>query len=380
MGVAAGARASSRLTLDGDRLMRLALLDYVLPEEAIAQRPAAERDGARLLCVGRAGLTHHRSRDWVDLVPKGSLIVLNDTRVRRSRLHVHKTTGGSVELLFLSSRRSTGGGEIWTALAQANRPLRLGDRLTLDTLVLTVAGKGPSGELDLIAEGHGDTEAFIEQHGKVPLPPYVRREAEPEDAERYQTVFAEQLGSAAAPTAGLHLTDRMLGELRSRGVDIGFVTLHVGAGTFLPVRCDDLDDHPMHAEHFSVGEELASQVARARSEGRPVIAVGTTVVRALESAADPRRPGCVRPVREETRLLIQPGFEFRVVDALLTNFHAPRSTLLALVSAFIGVERCAAAYAVALAEGYRFLSYGDAMWLPERMGNDAPPARRAGDS
>jgi S-adenosylmethionine:tRNA ribosyltransferase-isomerase len=346
--------------------MRLELLDYVLPDGAIAQRPAEQRDGARLLTVGARAISHHRLVDWVDLVPRGALIVLNDTRVRRSRLIVKKETGGSVELLFLGTRRNDAGVEVWSALGQANRPVRQGARLTLGSLRLVVDSRGPSGEMELTAEGHGDTEDFIERHGLVPLPPYIRRDAEPEDAERYQTVFAGALGSAAAPTAGLHLTQAMLGALRERGVQIGYVTLHVGAGTFLPVRCDDLDDHPMHSEQFSVTPSLAEAVRAARQRGAPVVAVGTTVVRALESAWDREREGEVRATIAETRLLIQPGYKFHVVDALLTNFHAPRSTLLALVSAFVGIDRCAAAYRAALESNYRFLSYGDAMWVPER--------------
>lgn len=353
--------------------MRLELLDYHLPDEAIAQRPAGERDGARLLAVRASGVSHHRFADWVELVPRNALVVLNDTRVRRSRLIVKKETGGSVELLFLGSRRDDAGVERWTALGQANRPVRPGARLSLGPLRLVVERRGPSGEMELTAQGHGDTEEFIERHGLVPLPPYIRRGAESEDAERYQTVFAGELGSSAAPTAGLHLTHAILGALRERGASIGFVTLHVGAGTFMPVRCDDLDEHPMHSEHFSVTRALADQVSAARERGAPVVAVGTTVVRALESAHDPARRGHVRATTAETRLLIQPGYDFHVVDALLTNFHAPKSTLLALVSAFAGIERCAAAYRAALVAKYRFLSYGDAMWLPERSTDALAP-------
>src|SRR5688572_16037349 len=245
--------------------MRLALLDYELPDEAIAQHPTAERDGARLLCVNDAGVSHHRLRDWVDMVPPDALVVLNDTRVRRSRLIVRRSTGASVELLFLGAQHGPDGVERWKALGQANRPLRIGDRLELEELRLEIVGRGASGELELIARGHGDTDAFIERHGRVPLPPYIRRDVEPADADRYQTVFAEQLGSAAAPTAGLHLTEAMLQSLRARGVRVGFTTLHVSAGTFLPVRCEDLDDHPMHAEEFTVGTELAGEIASARA-------------------------------------------------------------------------------------------------------------------
>jgi S-adenosylmethionine:tRNA ribosyltransferase-isomerase len=235
---------------------------------------------------------------------------------------------------------------------------------------LKLIDRGQAGEFILSARGHGDSEAFFEHHGLVPLPPYIRRAAGEEDIERYQTVFADQLGSAAAPTAGLHLTPEMLEALRGRGVELAFTTLHVGAGTFMPVRVDDLDQHPMHTERYTVSVALSDAVARARARAAAVVAVGTTVVRALESAADPRVTGLVQPRSELTRLLIQPGYRFRVVDALLTNFHAPRSTLLALVSAFAGRLRLAAAYSSALEQGYRFLSYGDAMWLPRRLEQD----------
>lgn len=350
--------------------MRVDLLDYPLPDEAIAQEPAHDRDGARLLVVDGAGAWHRQIRDWIELVPAGSLVVLNDTRVRRSRLQLRKSTGGKVELLVLGVRPSEPGTEIWTALGHSNKPMRIGSRYELGPLRLTLLGREPGGTLLLSASGHGDAEAFFEQYGVVPLPPYIRRVAGDGDAERYQTVFADQLGSAAAPTAGLHLTRVMLDALALKGVEVAFTTLHVGAGTFMPVRTDDLDEHPMHAESYSVSSALADAVARARERGARVIAVGTTVVRALESAHDEQRPGCVLPCSGITRLLIQPGYPFRVIDSLLTNFHAPRSTLIALVSAFIGPRRLQAAYALALRERYRFLSYGDAMWLPGVIAHD----------
>jgi len=350
--------------------MRVDLLDYPLPEAAIAQRPTDDRDGARLLVLGERDVQHRRIVDWPSLVPDGALVVLNDTRVRRSRLRFEKATGGKVELLVLDVRPAEDEGEIWTALGHANRRLRIGWEIELGPLRLKLIDRGPAGEFVLSARGHGDSEAFFEQYGLVPLPPYIRRAAAEDDVERYQTVFAEQLGSAAAPTAGLHLTPHMLDALRGRGVEVAFTTLHVGAGTFMPVRADDLDDHPMHAERYSVSAGLSDGIARARARGGSVVAVGTTVVRALESAADPDIEGRVRPRSELTRLLIQPGYRFRVVDALLTNFHAPRSTLLALVSAFAGRHRLSSAYARALEHGYRFLSYGDAMWLARRMPRD----------
>ncbi len=352
--------------------MRVELLDYRLPEGAIAQRPTAERDGARLLVVEEHATSHAKMADWVSLVPAGALVVLNDTRVRRSRLRLKKVTGGNVELLILDASGAASGSRVWTALAHANRPLRIGTELSLGPVRLTVIERGASGELHLAVSGEMDTEPFFERYGLVPLPPYIRRSAVEEDAERYQTVFADRVGSAAAPTAGLHLTEPMLAALASRGIEVAFVTLHVGGGTFIPVRSADLDDHPMHAETYSVSKALAEQVGAARARGAPVVAVGTTVVRALESAHDVARAGHLTARSGQTRLLIQPGYRFRVVDALLTNFHAPRSTLLALVSAFAGQRRLAAAYQVALAEGYRFLSYGDAMWLPRSLDADMP--------
>jgi S-adenosylmethionine:tRNA ribosyltransferase-isomerase len=355
--------------------MRVDLLDYDLPEQAIAQRPTDDRDGARLLVVEERTVSHRRITDWVSLVPAGSLVVLNDTRVRRSRLVLEKRTGGKVEFLVLDVRPADDGTEVWTALGHSNRPLRVGTRLELGPLQLTVLERGPAGEFVLSARGHGSGEDFLERHGRVPLPPYIRRAAGDDDVERYQTVFAEQLGSAAAPTAGLHLTRQMLAALADKGVDVAFTTLHVGAGTFMPVRTSDLDQHPMHAEHYEVSDELAQAVVRARQRGAPVVAVGTTVVRALESAAD-GESGQVRRRSEMTRLLIQPGYRFCVVDALLTNFHAPRSTLLALVSAFASPGRLKSAYALALETGYRFLSYGDAMWLPRRLPRDLGEGER----
>jgi S-adenosylmethionine:tRNA ribosyltransferase-isomerase len=206
----------------------------------------------------------------------------------------------------------------------------------------------------------------LEEVGELPLPPYLRRPPESADSERYQTVFAKEPGSVAAPTAGLHLTEEMLSRLQDKGVLIGELTLQIGLGTFSPVKVEDLDQHPMHSETLDVGQSLVELVGRARQEQRRVVAIGTTVVRALEAAADPEREGYIHAMRGKTDLLIQPGYRFKVVDSLLTNFHMPKSTLLALVSAFAGYERVMSAYRRALAEDYAFLSYGDAMWIAER--------------
>jgi len=350
--------------------VRTELFDYALPEQSIAVRPLPARDAARLLTLDGRALSHGAIREWPERVPRGALVVVNDTRVRRARAHLtRKGTGGAVELLFLSrvgADAPKDAAERWRALGRANRPLKVGASLTGDGLDVEVAALEQGGVLELVAWAPGGVEAWLERNGRVPLPPYIHRSDEPADAERYQTLFAEHTGSAAAPTAGLHLSQALLARLAARGIERATLTLDIGLGTFRPVDADDLDQHPMHAETFSVREETARLVRAARERGAPVVAVGTTVVRALESAADHEREGEVRPTAGETRLLIQPGFRFRVVDALLTNFHQPKSTLLALVAAFAGREAVLAAYESAVREGYRFLSYGDAMWLPRR--------------
>jgi S-adenosylmethionine:tRNA ribosyltransferase-isomerase len=349
--------------------LKTELFDYPLPESAIAVRPLPERDGARLLVLDGETIEHAKVADWANRVPAGALVIANDTRVRRARAFVRRAgTGGGVELLFLGA---LGGfddepGERWHALARANRPIRVGARLTAAELDVDVLAIGEGGVLEVRALARGGVEAWLERYGHVPLPPYIRRSDEVADLDRYQTVFARRTASAAAPTAGLHLTPAALARLDERGIERATLTLDIGLGTFRPVIADDLDRHPMHSETFSVTDELARRVAAARARRAKVIAVGTTVVRALESAADPERPGEVRAASGETRLLIQPGYRFRVVDALLTNFHQPKSTLLALVAAFAGRDAVLAAYRVALEQGYRFLSYGDAMWLPRR--------------
>ena len=346
--------------------MRTAIFDYELPEELIAERPPTERDGARLLMLDGARVSHARVSELAERVPEGALVVLNETRVRRARLYARREqTAGKVELLLLRQLDEGAETEVWEALGKAGSPLRVGAVIEADELRFEVSGKREGGLLALRVVSGGPVEAFLERSGHVPIPPYLRREDEAADAARYQTVFADKLGSVAAPTAGLHLTEAALDRMRQRGVRFGKLTLHIGLGTFRPVSVDDLDEHPMHAEHIDVSPELCAAVGEARARGAPVVAIGTTVVRALESAAADGT-GSIRPFSGETRLLIQPGYRFRVVDSLLTNFHQPRSTLLALVCAFGGTEAVLAAYAAAVRERYRFLSYGDAMWLPRR--------------
>lgn len=348
--------------------METSLFDYELPDDRIAQRPLLDRAASRMLVVERSGVRHTAFRDFPELVREHSLLVLNDTRVHRARLvGARRGSGGRVELLLLKRCGEPGEEENWVALGRANRRLDPGAIVDAGAMSAEVASRSEDGLFRIVVKAPGGVERALEREGHVPLPPYIKRPDEPHDVERYQTVFSKRIGSSAAPTAGLHFTSEILERLRARGVEIHFVTLHVGLGTFRPVACNDLDDHPMHVEEYDVTDELAERVRAAREAGRSVVAVGTTVVRALESARDPGNPGLVRAAHGETNLLIQPGYRFGPVDALLTNFHMPRSTLIALVSAFAGRDRTLSAYRAAVDAGYRFLSYGDVMWIPERL-------------
>ena len=348
--------------------MKTELFDYPLPEQLIASRPLERRSDARLLVLEAGGVSHRAVRDFPDLVPEGALLVLNDTRVRRARvLATRAESGGRIELLLLRPLELAEGGELWEALGRANKPLRPGTRIHAEPgFSAEVVALADDGLLRVRLAVEGGVERWLDRHGHVPIPPYMRRADDELDTERYQTVFAKTLGSVAAPTAGLHFDTAMLERLAARGVSTTTLTLDIGLGTFRPVSADDLDHHPMHAETITVGPEAVAAVAAARARHAPVIALGTTVVRALESAANATRSGQIRPFSGETRLLIQPGHAFGVVDGLFTNFHQPKSTLLALVCAFAGREPVLAAYAAAQAHGYRFLSYGDAMWIPRR--------------
>jgi S-adenosylmethionine:tRNA ribosyltransferase-isomerase len=350
--------------------VKVAALDYELPERLIASEPCAARDGARLMVLRRSEVEHRQVREFAELVPSNALLIVNDTRVRRARvLGTKRESGGRVELLFLD-RLEPGpdGRERWQAIAKSSKPLRAGAVIDCAFMQAEIEERRADGTVVTrlnVADG-GDIEAAFERHGRMPIPPYLGRSDVALDAERYQTVFARRTASAAAPTAGLHLSASLLARLEQRGVALGKLELEIGLGTFRPVTSEELDDHVMHSERFEISAELAQAVASARARGGPVVAVGTTVVRALESAADPERAGHVRAMKAETRLLIQPGYRFSVVDALLTNFHVPRSTLLALVAAFAGRDEVLAAYRWAVLDEYRFFSYGDAMWIPER--------------
>ncbi len=352
--------------------MRVSRFAFDLPPELIAQEPTNDRELARLLVVRDDELLHTHVRELAEHIPAGSLVVVNDTKVIRARILGTKEGSGGKAEVFLVRRDVSGDGEDspgherWRAMARASKPLRPGACVLAGPIRVDIEGKAPDG-LFLVRLSSRDESMTLEQAlqaaARVPLPPYIKRDASAADEERYQTVFARTPGAVAAPTAGLHLTHALLRRLEGHGCEIASCTLHVGLGTFAPVTAEDLDDHVMHAEYFEVSRTLATAISRARERGAPVVAIGTTVVRALESAADPERDGHVRPCAEETRILIQPGYRFRVVDRLLTNFHLPESTLLALVSAFAGTERVLDAYRVAVKERYRFFSYGDAMLL-----------------
>jgi S-adenosylmethionine:tRNA ribosyltransferase-isomerase len=329
---------------------------YDLPDELIARHPAARRSDSRLLHLdGRTGaLTDLRFVDLPGLLRPGDLLVCNDTRVVPARLHGHKVTGGKVELLL---ERVLGGSRALVQLRSGKQPVPGSTILLPAGAAATVLGR----EDDFWVLDFGtDPIAVFEGHGEMPLPPYLKRAAEDFDRERYQTVYARVPGAVAAPTAGLHFDARLLDACERAGVAQARVTLHVGAGTFQPVRADDLSEHRMHAELVEVTRATCDAVAACRAHGGRVVAVGTTSVRALESAA---QGGRLAPFAGDTRLFITPGYRFRVVDALVTNFHLPESTLLMLVSAFAGRSHVLAAYRHAVTARYRFFSYGDAMFV-----------------
>jgi S-adenosylmethionine:tRNA ribosyltransferase-isomerase len=343
------------------RLTHLSDFDYELPPELIAQTPSPSRTSSRLLHVAGAELHDHMFSELPGLFAPDDLLVFNDTRVIRSRLYGRKPSGGRVELLL---ERVVAPAEAWMQLAASHLP-RPGGSVLLEGGARATVLERDGRFFRLRLEADVPFEAYLDRHGEVPLPPYIGRAPQLADTERYQTVYARHPGAVAAPTAGLHFDDGMLERLRDRGIGSAYVTLHIGAGTFQPVVVEDLNQHRMHSERFTVPEKTVAAVHRAREAGRSVVAVGTTSLRALESAAI---RGTLRAVATETDLFVRPGFRFRVVDRLLTNFHLPRSTLLMLVSAFAGYEPIRAAYAHAIANRYRFFSYGDAMLLERGAG------------
>ena len=345
--------------------MNVADFDFDLPPDLIAQFPARERADARLLVLDRTSGTwaHSSISALPDLLAPGNLAVVNDTRVFPARLLGHRVpSGGAVECLLIAHLE----GDRWEALVHPGQKLKPGavarfeaGGVTLSARILERRFQGRR-EIRLWRDDGGAVDEAIDRIGHVPLPPYIRRPDEPIDRERYQTIYAHSRGSVAAPTAGLHLSERLLVELNERGIERTAITLHIGYGTFKPVRSEQVEDHAVDPEWIAIGDEAAAAINRAKRDRRRVLAVGTTTTRALESAAL-SGAGAIRAIAEPTALFVYPGFEFRVVDALLTNFHLPRSSLLMLVSAFAGRELVLAAYRDAVARRYRFYSYGDAM-------------------
>jgi S-adenosylmethionine:tRNA ribosyltransferase-isomerase len=338
-------QVDTELTLDD--------FDYALPDQLIAQHPLAERSSSRLLHVAHDGLHDRGFTDLARLLLAGDLLVFNDTRVVKARLLGSKPTGGRVEALIERILAP----DLALAMIRTSHSPRAGQVIVFERAHATVEGRRDD---FFLLRFDASVVEVMERCGHVPLPPYIAHADDAADAARYQTVYAARPGAVAAPTAGLHFTDELLGRLQAAGVLTATLTLHVGAGTFQPVRTRRLAEHRMHSEWFEIGAGAARAINAARSEGRRVIAVGTTSLRALESAA---QDGRVRAAAAETRLFITPGYRFSIVDALITNFHLPRSTLLMLVAAFAGHERIRAAYQHAIDHRYRFYSYGDAMFI-----------------
>ena len=340
--------------------MRLSDFDYALPAELIAQHPAERRDASRVLTLERESCTLGETTvaALAAQFRPGDLLVINDTRVIPARLQGQKETGGAVEIFLV--RRLAGEGERWNCLVKASKSPKPGCRVLLASgVAATVLGR-EGGEWQVLFEGSDDFMGWLEQAGSMPLPPYIKRAPRGEDQERYQTVFAREKGAVAAPTAGLHFTQGLLDEIRAAGVEIAPLTLHVGLGTFMPVRVEELAGHTMHRERYRIPESTAQAIRRTRERGGRVIALGTTSLRALEHAA---ASGELEHGEREADIFILPGYRFRVVDALITNFHLPKSTLFMLVCAFAGKECMMNAYREAVSRRFRFFSYGDAMFI-----------------
>jgi S-adenosylmethionine:tRNA ribosyltransferase-isomerase len=343
----------------GSTVLKTKDFAFDLPDDLIAQAPPATRGLSRLMVLDPArGVRDHRTMaNLVDLVAPGTFMVFNDTRVRKARVFGKTTHGGRVEVLFL---RPLPEGR-WECLVSKAKRLRQGQELELPGVIARI--ESPEGNVRTLSFDPPVTDKWLESYGRLPLPPYIRRSDTEADSERYQTVYAQEPGSAAAPTAGLHFTEELMSQLRSRDVELAFVTLEVGLGTFLPVRATDVKDHKMHTERYRIDDETAVRLNVAQKAGRPLLAVGTTSLRTLESAW---RPEGFTAGTGATDLFITPGYRFRAVDQLFTNFHTPESTLLMLVCAFAGKDFLLDSYREAVAQRYRFFSYGDAMLIKNR--------------
>lgn len=345
--------------------MLLKEFDFNLPEELIAQHPSGIRGQDKLMLLNRkTGETeHHNMSDLPDLILPGTLMIFNNSKVRRARCYgIKETTGREQEFMFLNQLDSTG--NTWNTMVKGAKKQKPGMRYTFPdgtTGTIIEREENTGTEFRALRFESPVTEEWFEKNGHIPLPPYIKREDTEEDSERYQNIYAKETGSAACPTAGLHFTEEMLSRLSEKGIERDFVTLHVGLGTFLPVREEKIEDHKMHEEAFTVSEATAEKINQAKKEGRPVLAVGTTSVRTLESACDEN--GIVKAGTSSTHIFMYPGYKFKVIDQMFTNFHTPESTLIMLVSAFAGREHILNAYRTAVENRYRFFSYGDAMFI-----------------
>lgn len=343
--------------------MKVADFAFDLPNELIARFPSKTRTGSRLLVLdGNTGdVNHQQFPDILNHINEGDLLLFNNTKVIPARLFGQKESGGKVEVLI---ERVVGKNEV-LAHVRANKALKPGTRVLLDGDYSCVMIGRDDALFQLQFESEEDVFSIIDKIGHMPLPPYIDREDQDSDKERYQTVYSEKPGAVAAPTAGLHFDDEILAKLKSKGVDFAFVTLHVGAGTFQPVRVDSIEEHKMHKEYIEVSDTVVEQINRTKKAGKRVIAVGTTSVRSVESAAA-KNNGVIAPFYGDTDIFIFPGYKFAVVDAMLTNFHLPESTLIMLVSAFAGKTHVMSAYQAAIEQEYRFFSYGDAMFVTKQ--------------
>ena len=344
------------------RAMKVSDFHYDLPDELIAQYPPEQRAASRLLAVPKEGdMKDGMIVDMLDNLNAGDVMVLNNTKVIPARLYGKKDSGGRIEVLL---ERITGQHE-FIAQIRASKAPKVGQHLVIDgdgSVSLTVKGRDNSFFI-IESNQKGSLFEWFEKVGHMPLPPYIERSDEQQDMDRYQTVFAEHQGAVAAPTAGLHYDESLLEKIKAKGVSIHTITLHVGAGTYQPVRVDSIDDHIMHSEYIEVDKTVCDAIINAKESGNKVVAVGTTVVRSLETAANAAQENLIEPFTGDTDIFIFPGYEFKVIDALQTNFHLPESTLLMLVSAFAGYDKIMTAYHYAIEQQYRFFSYGDAMYL-----------------
>lgn len=353
--------------------MLLSEYDYNLPEELIAQMPADKRENSRMMVLNRKDRTisHKHFYDIVDLIEPNTLLVMNNTKVLPARLIGHKDTGAKIEVFLLKQNNEIKkeNGEVWEVLIKPSKRVKPDTiiKISEELSVKAIKRLEENGEwlVELLFEGNNVLDV-LHRNGNIPLPPYIERKIPNEDLkkldfERYQTVYAQDEGSVAAPTAGLHFTKEILRKLEAKGVELAYVTLNVGLGTFRPVQCENVENHKMHSETFEIPEKAAEQINRAKKEGKKIVAVGTTTVRTLETAY--QKFGCIKPCHDHSELFIYPPYEFKVIDNLITNFHLPKSTLLMLVSALAGKDFIFEAYKEAIENKYRFFSYGDCMYI-----------------